>query len=247
MEWDGTNNVWKNNETNETGVTVAAQDVFADATDADAFYLIPSGDDQTLVVSVTYTVRTYDANLAASGDTKAKTAEDAKWTVVKQTITNEVILPKAVIQPNKHIALLIHLGLTSVKFEALVTSWDNETGSGEPGDPIEEKVWLPSNTVETVTSFSIAAANPASTATVNVVKAANASFTLTVTGFTGSEAYTATSSSAAATVSSGTATDGTATVNVNITENSSSSPRDFTITVTGTTNSAVVTFRQAGT
>lgn len=250
LEWDGTNKVWKNDGATTTGVTVAAQDVFKNDVDANAFYLIPSGDDQKLVVSVTYTVRTYDANLAASGDTKAKTAADATWTVVKQTITNEVTIPSTVIKPNKHVALLIHLGLTSVKFEAIVSGWSNETEEANPGEPIEEQVWLPSNTLETVSSFSIAAGTPASTAAIKVVKTANDSFTLTVTGLDSSESYKAVSSDTdAATVSDGTATsEGNASVTVNIKENSTTSPRDFTITVRGETSSksTVVSFRQAG-
>ena len=113
-----------------TGVTVAAQDVYrSDATTA-PFYFIPggTGTNQEIKVSITYTVKTKDSNLSEG------------FSIVNQTITNKVSLDA--LQPNKYYTLILHLGLTSVKFEATVADWEN-TGSGT-----EQSIWLPSNVVE---------------------------------------------------------------------------------------------------
>jgi hypothetical protein len=93
-----------------------------------SLFLIPNAE-QKLEITVTYTVRTYDEKLAVvDGVTCSK---------VQQTIKNIVTLPATVLQPNKKLTLVLHLGLTSVKFAADVTDWI----TGET-----EAVWLPSNT-----------------------------------------------------------------------------------------------------
>ena len=91
------------------------------------------GSNQKLDITVKYVVRTYDAALNAE---KASGGEGT-WSKVTQTITNTVSLPE--LQPNTSYSLVMHLGLTSVKFSAEVSSW---TDAGTP-----EVIWLPSNVV----------------------------------------------------------------------------------------------------
>ncbi len=113
----------------EEGVTHTPKSIFKDATGNPAeFYLIPGVAGQELEVTITYQVRTYDTNL------------DGNYSTVNQTIKNIVTLPA--LETNKYYTLIMHLGLTSVKFEASVADWES-TGAG-----IEKKVWLPSNVVE---------------------------------------------------------------------------------------------------
>ena len=102
--------------------------------DANPFYLIPGNADQKLNVTITYIVRTYDSNLATSAS-----GGEGTWTKVTQTISNVVTLPTTLLQPNKKITLVIHLGLTSVKFTAEVDSWEAVEGASA------REVWLPSN------------------------------------------------------------------------------------------------------
>lgn len=71
-------------------------------------------------ITVEYVVRTKDAHLAKG------------YTEAVQKITHNVAFQDAV-QVNKKYNLLIHLGLTSVKFEATVSNWDLDsagTGTG---------------------------------------------------------------------------------------------------------------------
>ena len=128
--WDGS--AWS-----ITGVTTTATNVYDGSVDAagkKALYFIPSSANaQKLKVTIQYTVRTYDAKLAApSGETAA-------CSKVTQTISNIVTLPTTLIKSNKKITLVLHLGLTSVKFAAQVSDWDTPVASD-----IRE-VWLPSN------------------------------------------------------------------------------------------------------
>lgn len=91
------------------------------------FLLIPGIASQQLEVTITYQVRTYDTNL------------NGNYSTVNQTIKNIVTLPTLAV--NKYYTLILHIGLTSVKFEASVTGWDTPTTSED------EHVWLPSNVV----------------------------------------------------------------------------------------------------
>ena len=125
------------------GVEVTSKPLFAKET-VPGLLLIPGGN-QTIYISINYVVRTADTNLATG------------YTEVEQTITNKVSLTG--LQPNKFYKIIMHLGLTSVKFEAKVADWattDNGTYDGNgtytPGtgsNPTEDNVWLPSNVVVT--------------------------------------------------------------------------------------------------
>ncbi len=128
-----------------TGVYTTAVPVFAKET-IPGLTLIPGGaNDQDLYITVDYLVRTADPNLATG------------YSEVEQIISNKVSLSS--LQPNKFYTIIIHLGMTSVKFEAVVADWQttvggtyNENGTFTPGagddaNPIESHFWLPSNVV----------------------------------------------------------------------------------------------------
>ena len=171
-----------------TGVTTGTPKPLYSNVNAPSLLLIPGGADatsNTLYVTVTYVVRTIDNNLAWDASDSDEERKGLKFTEVEQTITNEVHLGNN-LDPNKYYTLIMHLGLTSVKFEAVVADWVNDDGTtfNEDGTPISgttengKSVWLPSNVVKNVTSLSIAKGQ---NQTVNV--AANTeSFAITVTG-----------------------------------------------------------------
>ena len=134
------NDSWNASE-NPVGVTLDPTDVFANE-NVPGLMLIP-GTNADIYITVTYVVRTADPKLAAG------------FSEVEQTITNKVSL--ASLQSNKVYTIIMHLGLTSVKFEAVVADWEtnnateyNENGTVvTPTTPTENKevIWLPSNVV----------------------------------------------------------------------------------------------------
>lgn len=136
-DWNGTN------ANGATGVNLTKEPVYADDEDVPGLLLIPgSTGDNTLYVTVRYRVRTADPNLSTG------------FTDVVQEITNKVTLANNTLNPNKYYNLVMHLGLTSVKFEAVVADWANgsdtydEEGSEiTPSTGIDNSVWLPSNVV----------------------------------------------------------------------------------------------------
>jgi len=141
------------------GVDVVAKNVFDDET-VPGLLLIPgveggSTAENTLYVTVKYWVRTVDTKLAWD-DGGSRSGN--KFTEVQQEITNKVVLNESILDPNKFYTLVMHLGLTSVKFEAVVADWSGtedgtytESGSENPdGDKTEKSVWLPSNVVADV-------------------------------------------------------------------------------------------------
>lgn len=77
--------------------------------------LIP-GTSATYIITIEYIVRTKDTNLSKG------------FSEVSQKIKKEVTIA-APSEINKKVTLLLHLGLTSVKFDATVGAWD-ETGTG---------------------------------------------------------------------------------------------------------------------
>lgn len=124
------------------GVEVTAKPLFANEY-VPGLMFIP-GHDQTIYVTVDYIVRTADANLSTG------------YSQVEQVITNKVTLPAASLLSNKIFKIIMHLGLTSVKFEAKVADWqtnaggtyDNEGNYSSGGDANEQSIWLPSNVIE---------------------------------------------------------------------------------------------------
>ena len=120
-------------DASDTGVLTTAKNVYSST--GNPFYLIPGTQDQELTVSVDYTVRTYDTKLAVpDGETEA-------CSKVQQVINNTVTLPTSLVKPNKKITLVLHLGLTSVKFTAEVDNWEAVEGASA------REVWLPSNVI----------------------------------------------------------------------------------------------------
>ena len=128
-----------------TGIYTTAVSVFAKET-IPGLTLIPGTANQNLYITVDYLVRTADPNLASG------------YSEVEQVISNKVSLSS--LQPNKFYTIIIHLGMTSVKFEAVVADWQTTvngtydeaghfTPGTDPGDnaPIESHFWLPSNVV----------------------------------------------------------------------------------------------------
>lgn len=235
----GTPAVWNN--TNPTGVTVDALPLYANE-NAPAIMLIPGNADQTIYVTVDYIVRTADGNLST------------KYSEVEQVITNKVVLPHDLLKSNNVYKIIMHLGLTSVKFEAIVSDWQTKENSSvdkdghETGGDVnnDRNVWLPSNVVSTAASITVA---NQSNATANVAKDANAGYQIKVTGMTANAAYTVTSSdnTNAGVTAAGTAdANGVATITVDLKENTGSA-RSFVIKVTETSGSKVtqITINQA--
>lgn len=227
---------WKQGEDKLEGVTTTAKPVYATPTSTDknadnGVLLIPSDKAQTFVVTVDYFVRTYDSHLAKNGD-------EGTWTKVEQVITNAVDIPADALSANKVYTLLIHLGLTSVKFEAVVADWENADDSGTTGgegtkpdeNPENQKdIYLPSNTISATTYAA---------QTVNIT-ADETEATIKLTGL-GDKASavslkenSAKKGSANATLSiSGTPSGGSATVTVSgITANTASSKVTYTATL----------------
>lgn len=120
------------------GVTEDAQNVYEDA-DIAPLFLIP-GDQPVFEITVEYVVRQYDEAL------------DGECTTVKNKITKKVKFP-APVDMNKHYTLIMHLGLTSVKFTAKVSGWDKgdgkpTTGGSNPDTSMDDVEFeLPSNVV----------------------------------------------------------------------------------------------------
>ena len=141
------------------GVTTTAKNVYENETNP--FVFIP-GTKPSFNVTVTYYVRTFDANLANTSPAISKSGESGTWSNVKQTISKDVSFTDAV-KLNKQYNLLMHIGLTGVKFTATVSKWvvdgdDNEDGVIGAGEDVRiTDVYVPINVSE------LQAAAPAST------------------------------------------------------------------------------------
>jgi len=110
------------------GLSNTAKAVYKSAATDVPFYVIPGVTDQKIKVTIRYTVKTYDAKV------------DGSYVTHTSQITNIVDLSS--LASNKYYSLLMHIGLTSVKFSAEVDGWD---GAGD--DSAKEEIWLPSNVV----------------------------------------------------------------------------------------------------
>ena len=159
--WDAT---WTNNTMK--GVETTAKNVYAD--EAEPLVFIP-GTYPQLTITVKYIVRTKDENLAKG------------YSYVPQTIKKQITFTNPV-ELNKQYSLLMHLGLTSVKFDAFVSDWqvDGDTNGdgtitdGTGGTPVETvektEVNLPINVadaaavVHATSTFKYTASTPGSNA-----------------------------------------------------------------------------------
>lgn len=173
-----------------TGVDLTPKNVFADE-NVPGLLLIPGVEgaeaaNNTLYITVKYWVRTIDEKLAWDYSNERK---GLKFTEVSQEITNKVVLNEKVLDPNKFYTIVMHLGMTSVKFEAVVADWAGtedgsytEEGSETPGStPTDKSIWLPSNVVTDIVAAIIGA-----TVTENTVNISGLiDGTLTVVGVDG--------------------------------------------------------------
>lgn len=254
---------WKTTAVSDgiSGVTTTVQDVYTNDSDVPSLVLIPSSDKaQTLVVRIKYIVRTWDPNLntAASGS-------EGTWTKVTQTITNEVTIPAGALKSNKYYKLLIHLGLTSVKFTASVVDWEEAAGSSTSGtdnddENFDKDVYLPSNTLTTTTEASTetvtSATVTAGTSKTYSVPADNGSggdvsFTISLSGInTSATAITAVATGATTTapsVTDYTVNGTTATITLTLPKNTSPAETQtttVTVSTTGADQTTVVTLVQ---
>ena len=118
------------------GVTTTAQSVYTETT---PLLLIPDGHEHTLRISIDYIVRTKNASLHKG------------YTEVEQSFYKDLTLKS--VSLNAKYNLLIHLGLTSVKFDATVSDWTNTiaggTTSGTASDPATATdpivIYMPAN------------------------------------------------------------------------------------------------------
>lgn len=123
----------KDNTSTHPGVTETAQSVYNNANQS-PIILFP-GTTPKFKITIDYIVRTHDPNLSAG------------YSEVEQVITKTITFGEAV-KMNKHYSILMRLGLTGVKFNATVSTWDladgdNDGTSGEADDA--EQVYLPIN------------------------------------------------------------------------------------------------------
>ena len=203
------------------GVKVTPKSIYKKS-DVEGLVFFP-GEAPKLRVTVDYIVRTKDTRLAD------------KYTEVEQIVTKVLQMPT--LEMNKVYNLLIHLGLTSVKFTASVADWSDDNGDGTV-DPATEivlkEVWVPTN---------VLAVAAGSTASVNISKTADSKFQFEVTGLGASEAWTATSSNtdvATVTLSGTSDANGKATIEVTTKKNTGAA-RSTTVTVTKTSDSSTTT------
>lgn len=157
------------------GVLTTAKNVYEN--ESSPLVFIP-GTKPSFNITITYYVRTLDPFLNAT----VASGGEGTWTRVKQTISKDVTFAD-VVELNKQYNILIHLGLTSVKFTASVSDWDvNNTGSDDDHDGvvdlIVEDAHLPINVAEATATK----AYSAGTTALDDVSAGTTQVTLTVTG-----------------------------------------------------------------
>lgn len=220
-----------------TGVQLAAKNVYADNVNIPGLMLIPgTSENNTIYVTIEYVVRTLDTNL------------NKGYTEITQKITNAVTLTGSALKSNKYYTLVMHLGLTSVKFEAVVADWSKQddptyTESGEEtgGEDAKTAIWLPSNVVNNTTTITV----PAGTRNTVNTAAATTTYTINLTGLTaGSTVTPAVTSGSGTSVSAATTadSDGKAAVTVTLTANDSdSATKNNIITITESVNGTSVT------
>ena len=124
------NSTWASNTMN--GVTLTAKNVYAD--EAEPLVFIP-GTYPQLTITVQYIVRTKDEKLATG------------YSYVPQIIKKQITFTNPV-ELNKQYSLLMHLGLTSVKFDAFVSDWQVDGDTNGDGKITDGTGGMPNETVE---------------------------------------------------------------------------------------------------
>lgn len=183
---------WSNLDS-KSGVLTTRQNVYKEETNPLVF--IPQTYPE-LTVEVDYFVRTKDDNLYKG------------YSEVEQIITKKVTFEQPV-ELNKQYSLVMHLGLTSVKFTAVVSDWeiDGDTdgdGTIETGEEVKiTDVYVPRNVSETKSlTWSASGSNTGDDAI--TVAGEETSYTIHLTGLTESTAYTTAVTAGDGTLSTGT-------------------------------------------
>ena len=136
------------NENNTTpGVTASEQNLFATTTPA---MVIPTGED--MEIEIVYDVETKDPNLAtmlSDGKTPGSSIENRIKKVVSFGTDN--------MENGKHYTLRLHLGMNSVKFDAAVSDWQEDSNRPEAELPSNMPSFTALENISTVTSVDIAA------------------------------------------------------------------------------------------
>ena len=109
------------------GVTASAVSLFNSTSDTAPIYVIPTG--EPLKITIVYDVETRDAKLGSllsDGVTRGSVVENA----ITKTI--QVSGADLTMEAGKKYTISLHLGMTSVKFDASVGAWaDGSNGSGD--------------------------------------------------------------------------------------------------------------------
>lgn len=114
------------------GVTHTEKNVFNGAAATTPILVIPNG--QPMKVTVVYDVETYDPSLAkflSDGKTHGSTIENAITKPIQLASGADMIL-----EAGKNYTIKLHLGMTSVKFDASVSDWDVSADEGKSDLPI---------------------------------------------------------------------------------------------------------------
>lgn len=128
-----------------TGVTTTPQIVYTETT---PLLIIPDGKNRTFRITIDYIVRTKNESLHKG------------YTEVEQSFYKDLTLNN--VSLNAKYNLLIHLGLTSVKFDANVSDWTNtvagstQSGAAQPVDGAQTEdpmvIYMPANVAGTASS-----------------------------------------------------------------------------------------------
>lgn len=123
------------------GVTNVPVNLF-DAALTEPVYVIPT--DDNLKVTIVYDVETADQNLATFLSDGAVRGSSVQNTIEKEIsfVSEDAVAPVNKLDAGKKYIIKLHLGLTSVKFDASVTDWVDE---------VETNVDLPNNTASVFT------------------------------------------------------------------------------------------------
>ena len=121
-----------------TGVTKDLVNLFEAQNLTDPIYVIPT--DEELNVTIVYDVETYDPNLATFLSDGAVRGSSVQNTIEKKITFENGTISK--LEAGKVYTINLHLGLTSVKFDASVTDWPETMGTDidlpynyDPNDP----------------------------------------------------------------------------------------------------------------
>ncbi len=139
----------------QAGVVHTAKNLFNDATLTTPILVIPNG--QNMRVKVVYDVETYDPHLAtflSDGKTHGNTIENAISQEIKLASGDPMKL-----EAGKKYIVKLHLGLTSVKFDADVQAWDDSAPeTGEADLPINKGMYASIAASATTFNFTFAGA-----------------------------------------------------------------------------------------